>query len=203
MKNKRIKKYIVVLLVLVVVIATGYGIVKYMEVSKQKSIAEENAYTELANLDKEFESAREVFFTASDSYIAKQITSGKYIEIVNKEPNAVSALKECDSALAKMYGILNTILSYENKLPANKFNEKTAEVKKVSELCHNTLYGYVVHHNGLIDTYNSWALGKKNDFSSLNYNMAVKTLKHFTSEICSGYIDINNDGTYEGKEETK
>ncbi|MDF2865334.1 MAG: hypothetical protein K0R72_143 [Clostridia bacterium] len=197
------KKYMIICIVLVIIVVGIFCSLKYLDYSKQKSIAEENAYNEFLNLDKEFEKSREVFFTVNNGYISNQITSGKYIDMVTKEPKAVSALKECDNALDKIYTILNSMLSYEDKLPVNKFNDKINEVKKVSELCHNTLYGYVVHHNNLIDTYNSWALVKINEFASIDSNTIVKTLKHYTSEICLDYIDINQDGIFEGKVEEK
>jgi hypothetical protein len=201
--KSNLKKYIIICIVLVIIAVGIFCSLKYLDYSRQKNIAEENAYSEFLNLDKEFEKSREVFFTVNNGYIVNQITSGKYIDMVAKEPKAVSALKECDSALAKIYNILNLMLSYEDKIPTNKFNDKITEVKKVSELCHNTLYGYVVHHNGLIDTYNSWAMIKINEFSSIDYNMIVKTLKHYNSEICLDYIDINQDGKFEGKVQEK
>jgi hypothetical protein len=201
-------KYIIALIILaIVIIVLVLSIVQYQnrleKVNKLQNKYE--VYNNFFVLSRDFRDAVKNFYDANNNYVTNKISDESYAEMVFKKPQTIEALNNCEQALNQIYTIYNKIMKYESDASLSSIisSDKVECYKPIMETCHNICYGSICNYNTTIDTYNVWASEKINNqlYASFVKENNINIISKYTSNICSGWLDLNADGNYQGKAE--
>lgn len=172
----------------------------YKENKQQKRDEEQIIIDEIINVYETFRQKTEAFSKKRDSINGdiSEYTS-YYTGMPENYESMLEELKEYETLVKEVEDAASYLKSnclnesYSSTDANNKCNAYIINYERTV----NSFVGDINFFNSKIDEYNEWAI-KENE--ELNENEKYKPLEKFTSSYYKEYIDINNDGTYLGKE---
>lgn len=172
----------------------------YKENKQQKRDEEQIIIDEIINVYETFRHKTEAFSKKRDSINGdiSEYTS-YYTGMPENYESMLEELKEYETLVKEVEDAASYLKSnclnesYSSTDANNKCNAYIINYERTV----NSFIGDINFFNSKIDEYNEWAI-KENE--ELNENEKYKPLEKFTSSYYKEYIDINNDGTYLGKE---
>lgn len=172
----------------------------YKENKQQKIDDERIIIDEIIDVYETFRQKTEAFSQKRD-LINSDISeyTSYYTGMQEKYESMLEELKEYETLVKEVEDAATYLKSnclkesYSNADANNKCNAYIINYERTV----NSFVGDVNFFNSKIDEYNEWTI-KENE--ELTENEKYKSLEKFTSSYYKEYIDINNDGTYLGKE---
>lgn len=203
------KGFIEYIIVVIVVIAVVVGAIYYINYQNKKTeevriaLLEEKAIKEIDYLNNELDKASADFKAGYLKYGENEPLGDKYTDILYKDPKAIEALNDCEIAFESFNTTYNNMVKYidDSYASLDIYKSDIEDAQKQLELFNNEFLSCIQHHNGIIGVYNDWATKVMNDpqYDNFVYTYGVRLLKVYTSPICKEYIDLNENGIYEGK----
>lgn len=205
--KRRFMRYMTLILIVIFAIVGFITYTTYKNMSAKQEQQEgvqgttskdfDNLTTQLNNYKKTFDNAYAQFD------IHRISTSNKYLEILTRSPKTVQALNDCNDVLKSMQSVYSKLQLFSNS-PSISNESYKAEIKDAQrqiEICNNELYANIEEYNAVVIYYNDWASDVMVDPKAKEYvtTNEVQMLSRYYSTACSYYIDLNNDGDFEGK----